>query len=107
MSRLALGTTQHPNQGVSGTFSLGVKRPRREAIHSPPSSAEAKNAWGYTFNPQYAFMAQCQLKHRDNFSFIFSESLVLIGRDVPDVAANTETDKHHIFDVVRNELTGI
>jgi len=27
---------------------LGLKRPRREAYHSPPSSAEVKNAWSYT-----------------------------------------------------------
>jgi hypothetical protein len=29
-------------------FSLGTKRPGREADHSPPSSAEVKNAWSYT-----------------------------------------------------------
>jgi len=29
-------------QGVSGALSLGVKRPGREADHSPPSSAEVK-----------------------------------------------------------------
>jgi hypothetical protein len=27
---------------------MGVKRPGREADHSPPSSAEVKNAWHYT-----------------------------------------------------------
>jgi len=27
--------------------------------HSPPSSAEVKNAWSYTYTPQYAFMAWC------------------------------------------------
>jgi len=27
---------------------LGVKRPVRETDHSPPSSAEIKNAWSYT-----------------------------------------------------------
>jgi hypothetical protein len=30
---------------------LGVKRPGREVYHSPPSSAEVKNAWSYTFTP--------------------------------------------------------
>jgi len=29
-------------QRVTGTLSLGVKRPRREVDHSPPSSAEVK-----------------------------------------------------------------
>jgi hypothetical protein len=33
---------------VPGTLPLGVKRPGREADHSPPSSAEVKNAWSYT-----------------------------------------------------------
>jgi hypothetical protein len=33
---------------IINTISLGVKRPRREADHSPPSSAEVKNAWSYT-----------------------------------------------------------
>jgi len=34
-----------------------VTQPKREADHSPQSSAEVKNAWGYTSNPQYVFMA--------------------------------------------------
>jgi hypothetical protein len=41
-SRTALGPTQPPIQWVPGTLSLGVKRPGREADHSPPSSAEVK-----------------------------------------------------------------
>jgi hypothetical protein len=41
-SRTALGPTQPPIQWVSVALSLGVKRPGREADHSPPSSAEAK-----------------------------------------------------------------
>jgi hypothetical protein len=35
-------TTQPPIQWVPGAISLGVKRPGREADHSPPSSAEVK-----------------------------------------------------------------
>jgi hypothetical protein len=41
-SRTALWPTQPPAQWVAGAFSLGVKRPEREANHSPPSSAEVK-----------------------------------------------------------------
>jgi hypothetical protein len=41
-SRTALGPTQPPIQWVPGAVSLGVKRPGREADHSPPSSAEVK-----------------------------------------------------------------
>jgi hypothetical protein len=50
-SRLALGSTQRPIQWIPGTLSLGVKRPGREADHSPPSSDEVKNAWSYTSTP--------------------------------------------------------
>jgi hypothetical protein len=44
-------------QWVPGTLYLGVKRRWREADHSPPSSAEVKNAWSYT--------STSQLKQRD------------------------------------------
>jgi hypothetical protein len=43
----------------TGVLSLRVKRPGREADHSPPSSAEVKNVWGYTSTPKYAFIAWC------------------------------------------------
>jgi hypothetical protein len=43
-SRTALGPTQPPIPGVPGAVSLGVKRPGREADHSPPSSAEVKES---------------------------------------------------------------
>jgi hypothetical protein len=41
-SRTALDPTQLPIQWVPGASSLGVKRPGREADHSPPSSTEVK-----------------------------------------------------------------
>jgi hypothetical protein len=50
-SRTALGPTQPPIQWVRGAHSLGVKRLRRDAYHSPPSSTEAKNAWSYASTP--------------------------------------------------------
>jgi hypothetical protein len=43
-------------QPYSYTMGTRVKWPGREADHSPPSSAEVKNAWSYTSTPQYAFM---------------------------------------------------
>jgi hypothetical protein len=43
-----LGPTQPPIQWVTEALSLGAKRPGREADHSPPSSAEVNNGWGYT-----------------------------------------------------------
>jgi hypothetical protein len=41
-SRLVLGPTQPPIQWAPEALSLGVKRPGREADHSPPSSAKVK-----------------------------------------------------------------
>jgi hypothetical protein len=41
--------TSYP-MGTRGSFP-GVKRSGREADHSPPSSAEVKNAWSYTSAP--------------------------------------------------------
>ena len=38
-------------QGVTATLSLEVKQPGREADCSPSSSAEIKNAWSFTSNP--------------------------------------------------------
>jgi hypothetical protein len=42
VSRTALGPIQPPIQWVTGVLSLGIKRPEREADHSP-SNAEVKN----------------------------------------------------------------
>jgi hypothetical protein len=50
-SRPALEPTHPPIQWAPGSLSLEVKRPLREAHHSPPSSAEVKNAWSYTSTP--------------------------------------------------------
>jgi len=47
-STLVLGPTQPPVQWLPRTLTTGVKRPRREADHSPPSSAEVKNERSYT-----------------------------------------------------------
>jgi hypothetical protein len=41
-SRPALGPTQSPIQWVPGALSPGVKRPGREADHSPPTSVGVK-----------------------------------------------------------------
>jgi hypothetical protein len=48
VSRPALEPTQPPIHWVSGAVSLRIKRPGRKADHSPPSTAEVKNAWSYT-----------------------------------------------------------
>jgi hypothetical protein len=72
--REALEPTRPPIPRVTEVISLGVKRPGREADHSPPSSAEIKNAWSYTSTPQYVFMAWYLVKQRD-FNFYPYQSL--------------------------------
>jgi hypothetical protein len=51
-SRPALEPTQPPIQWVPEVLSLGVKRPGREAHHSPPSSADVNECVGlYLHSP--------------------------------------------------------
>jgi hypothetical protein len=61
-SPLCPGPSQLPIIWVSGALSVWVKRPGREADHSPPSSAWVNNAWRYTSAPQYVFMAWCSVE---------------------------------------------
>jgi hypothetical protein len=59
----ALGPTQRPIQWVPGTLFLGVKRPGREADHSPPSSAEVKECMElYLHSPNIPPWRGAQLK---------------------------------------------
>jgi hypothetical protein len=46
-----LGPTQPTIQWVSRSLSSGLKRPGREADHSPPSTAEVKNGAAYLHYP--------------------------------------------------------
>jgi hypothetical protein len=52
------GSGAHPASYPMGTGALspGVKRPGREADHSPPTSAEVNKTWIYTSTPPYVFM---------------------------------------------------
>jgi hypothetical protein len=69
MYRTALGPPQLPIQWILAVISLVVKRPGREADHSPPSSAEVKECVELYFHPQYAFIVWCSIqKHRDTFT---------------------------------------
>jgi hypothetical protein len=88
-SRPALWPTQPPIQWVPRTLSPEVKRPGREAYHSPPSSAEVKNARSYTSTPSYVFMAWCLntgyvfsvcylVKHRVNLTFTLPFLLISV-----------------------------
>jgi hypothetical protein len=64
--RVQTGSGDHPTSYPSDL--LGVKRPDRENNQSPPSSAEFKNIWSYTFTP-YVFMVWYLVKHGDIFTF--------------------------------------
>jgi hypothetical protein len=55
----ALGSTEPSIQRVSGALSPGVKRPVREADHSPPTSAEVKKMWIYTAIKFYLYIPKC------------------------------------------------
>jgi hypothetical protein len=69
------------SNGYWGVLSPGLKRPAREADHSPPTSAEVKNAWSYTSTHQCVFMAWCLVKHRENFIFTLLYSEFVRGLD--------------------------
>jgi hypothetical protein len=51
------GTTQPSIEWELGGLSPRVNWPGCEADHSPPSNADVKNVWNYTFTSQYVFMA--------------------------------------------------
>jgi hypothetical protein len=99
-SRTALGPTQPLNQWVKGALSLGVKWPGHEADHSPPSSAEIKNAWRYTSTLQYVSMAWGLVKHRDNFTFTLTTSFKEVelrsvrfaGKKKQDISCNFDAE---------------
>jgi hypothetical protein len=63
-SRMALGPTQPPIQWVLGALSLGVKRPGREAVHTP-SSAEVKNVCSYNSTPPICLVSEIN-EHQDH-----------------------------------------
>jgi hypothetical protein len=68
-SRRVLGPTQTSISWVPTDLSQVIKQPEREAEHSLPPSVEDKNAWSYTSNSLYVFMAWCLIKHRESFTF--------------------------------------
>jgi hypothetical protein len=77
-SRTALGPTQPFIQWVTGTLSLGVERPGREADHSPLSSAEVKEPL-----PQY-IMAWCSVNCIIHLDKIMTQEIVTLYFYVTD-----------------------
>jgi hypothetical protein len=64
--------TSYP-KGIGGSFP-GVKRPGREADHSPPASTEVKKMWIYTSTPPFAFMeGQLYLELHKRMLFVMAQ----------------------------------
>jgi hypothetical protein len=60
----------HPasHQLGTGGSSPGIEQPVREADHSPPSSAEVKNAWSFTSSPP-VYLHGVIVMYRGYFTF--------------------------------------
>jgi hypothetical protein len=82
-SEPVLGRIQPPFHWVPGAVTPELKRPGREADHSPTPNAEVKNAWSYTATPPIrlhgvvfnrardsVFIALCLVTYMDNFAFL-------------------------------------
>jgi hypothetical protein len=68
------GSGVHPTSyliGTRGSFPGGVKRPGHEADPSPPTSAEVKKMWIYTFTPPYAFMEWCLITEAQGQLYLY------------------------------------
>jgi hypothetical protein len=92
-----LGPTQPPIQRL-----LGVKQSGCEADHSPPSSAEVKNAWKYTSTLPYVLMAWCLLKLRDKLTFTFRLSfskIYISNRQISRPMRYTNLHEIHLEDI--------
>jgi hypothetical protein len=67
-----------PNR-YQGALSLEVKLPGREADHSPPSSAQVKNAWSYTSTPPMR-LSGVVLRAQGKFTLPVPYSSYTLGR---------------------------
>jgi hypothetical protein len=92
-SRMALRPTKPPIQWVPGALSLGVKRLRCEADHSPSSITEVKK-WVelYLHSPITPPWRGAQLKHRDNFTLLY---LKLPFHHSPNTTSSSGTFLRH------------
>jgi hypothetical protein len=72
--RPALGPTQPPIQWVPSALSSRLKRPGREADHSPPTSAEVKENVGLCIHSP---IRPHGVVHRNNFTFAHGTYLMV------------------------------
>jgi hypothetical protein len=75
-SRPALGAIQRPIQWVKGVIFEGMKRPGREADHSPPTFVEVKITWIYISIDPYVVM-ECNAQLVKQMNNLNSLSLFL------------------------------
>jgi hypothetical protein len=61
---------QPPIQWVPGTLSLGIKRPGREADHSPPSSAEVKECVDLYLHSPTRLHGGCSVKTQGLYLYL-------------------------------------
>jgi hypothetical protein len=57
VSRLVPGPLQAHIGLLPGALYWGLKQSGREADHTPPSSANVKNAWGFMYITPFVFLA--------------------------------------------------
>jgi hypothetical protein len=114
LNAIQIGSWAHPAStpmGVPGTLSLGVKRLRREADHSPPPSAGVKNVWSYISTPQYAIMVWCSVKTQGQLHLHLHPLLLGRSRAKSEAKSELRTDvviscwlvqpiAHHMGDVL-------
>jgi hypothetical protein len=83
-SRTALGPTHPPIQWVKGARSLGIKRPGREADHSPPSSAVVKECVDlYFHSPNTPSWCGAQLKEAQGHFYLYLYLSIGVSTDDP------------------------
>jgi hypothetical protein len=64
---------------------MGVKRPGREADNSPPSTAEATNAWSYFLQSPNMLVVWCLVRHRDILPFYLYSYVGIDPAQLPSV----------------------
>jgi hypothetical protein len=70
-----------------------------EVYHSPPSSAEVKNTWSYTYASSSIFMVWCLIKHRGNFTYFI---LLIVT-----VVSFIYSIQYKLYNFLLNWITGI
>jgi hypothetical protein len=102
LSRTALVPTHPPIQWVPGALFLGVKWLGCEPDNSPPFSAKVKGVALYLQSPNTPSWHGAQLKHRDNFTFIFYLGIsFLLSVSLFHDSFSQSTSHFHVWLLVR------